>query len=229
MDAGHDAVGQVVADHVGVAGVVHVPVVINVRIDDLALSHLDHVVGHREAARRGEGQGLLGREAVVKGAGPDGQMGVQIEQYPGAGPFGAYRAILLLQAEEAGEIHALALGYPGRGDDALGGADGLIELEGQAGENKGQALVKAQGVESAAGRVDARLSDLCDKVQLLYNDESVYVYKTGTYDNTGTSYVINHFTDKNALMVTTMFYAMELNYENLGAMSYGIAPLPKFH
>ena len=59
-----------------------------------------------------------------------------------------------MQAEEAGKIHALALGYPGRGDDALGGADGLIELEGQAGENKGQALVKAQGVEIAAGRVE---------------------------------------------------------------------------
>ncbi len=74
----------------------------------------------------------------------------------------------------------------------------------------------------------ARLSDLCDKVQLLYNDESVYVYKSATYDNTNTSYIINHFTDKNALMVTTMFYAMELNYDDLGAMSYGIAPMPKF-
>jgi len=74
----------------------------------------------------------------------------------------------------------------------------------------------------------ARLSDLCDKVQLLYNDEAVYVYKSGTYDNTGTGYVINHFTDKHALMVTTMFYAMELNYENLGAMSYGIEPMPKY-
>lgn len=91
-------------------------------------------------------------------------------------------------------------------------------------------IIRAPDTGNLTYNIDAgaRLSDLCDKVQLLYNDESVYVYKTATYDNTGTSYVINHFTAKNALMVTTMFYAMELNYEDLGAMSYGIAPMPKF-
>jgi hypothetical protein len=76
--------------------------------------------------------------------------------------------------------------------------------------------------------VTARLSDLCDKVQLIYNDESVYVYKTGDYDNMGTNYVINLFSSQKALMATTMFYAMELNYESLGALTYGIAPMPKF-
>ena len=40
----------------------------------------------------------------------------------------------------------------------------------------------------------------------MYNDDSVCVYKSGTYDNTGTSYVVNHFTANNALMVTTIFY-----------------------
>lgn len=71
------------------------------------------------------------------------------------------------------------------------------------------------------------LSDLCDKTQLLYNDDSVYVYKTATYDDVGQNYIINHFSDGNAMMVTTMFYAMETNFESLAAMSYGIAPMPK--
>ena len=73
-----------------------------------------------------------------------------------------------------------------------------------------------------------KLSDLCDKVQKLYNDEATFVYKTGDYDNTGTNYVIDHFTSKKAMMVTTMFYAMEMNFDDLGALSYGIAPMPKF-
>ena len=78
--------------------------------------------------------------------------------------------------------------------------------------------------------IDAQrgLSDLCDKTQLLYNDDSVFVYKSATYDDVGLNYIINHFSDGNAMMVTTMFYAMETNFESLAAMSYGIAPMPKF-
>ena len=74
----------------------------------------------------------------------------------------------------------------------------------------------------------SKLSDLCDKVQLIYNDASVYVYKTATYDNVGENYIIEHFAADNAMMVTTMFYAMETNFESLAAKSYGIAPMPKF-
>ena len=72
------------------------------------------------------------------------------------------------------------------------------------------------------------LSDLCDKVQLLYNDESTYVYKGATMDDVPYNYIIEHFIENNAMMVTTMFLKMETNYEGLAAMSYGIAPMPKF-
>ena len=44
----------------------------------------------------------------------------------------------------------------------------------------------------------ARLVDLCDKVQLLYNDESTYVYDGGVDDGLGSATLINHFADKNA-------------------------------
>ena len=72
------------------------------------------------------------------------------------------------------------------------------------------------------------LSDLCDKVQLLYNDASTYVYKGASNDDVPYNYIIEHFTDGNALMVTTMFLKMETNFEALAALSYGIAPMPKF-
>lgn len=72
------------------------------------------------------------------------------------------------------------------------------------------------------------LSDLCDKVQLLYNDESTYVYKGASLDDVPYNFIMDHFTDNNALMITTMFLKMETNYDSLGALSYGIAPMPKF-
>jgi hypothetical protein len=74
----------------------------------------------------------------------------------------------------------------------------------------------------------AELSDLCDKLHLLYQNESTYVYKGATYDDVPYNYIIDHFTDGNALMVTTMFLKMETNYDALAALSYGIAPMPKF-
>lgn len=72
------------------------------------------------------------------------------------------------------------------------------------------------------------LSDLCDKIHLLYKDASTYVYSGSSMDDVPYNYVIEHFTDGNALMVTTMFLKMETNFESLAALSYGIAPMPKF-
>lgn len=73
-----------------------------------------------------------------------------------------------------------------------------------------------------------RLSDLCDKIQLIYNDDGSFIYKTGDFDNTGSNYITEHFIAKKAMMVTTMFYAMEMNFDGLAALSYGIAPMPKY-
>lgn len=74
----------------------------------------------------------------------------------------------------------------------------------------------------------SNLSDLCDKLHLIYKNESTYVYKGATYDDVPYNYVIDHFTAGNALMITTMFLKMETNYDALAALSYGIAPMPKF-
>lgn len=75
-----------------------------------------------------------------------------------------------------------------------------------------------------------KLSDLCDKVQLLYNDESTFVYSSSVsgYGVAGTNILLDHFAANNALMATTMFMEMELKYESLAPMTYGIAPIPKF-
>ncbi len=72
------------------------------------------------------------------------------------------------------------------------------------------------------------LSDLCDKVQLLYNDDSVYVYQGAEEDDVPLNFIIEHFISGNAMMVTTLFLKMETNFNDLTAMSYGIAPMPKF-
>lgn len=74
----------------------------------------------------------------------------------------------------------------------------------------------------------APLSDLVDKVQLIYNDASTYVYKGATYDDVGKTYITELFAESRALMATIMFWNMENNYNELGALSYGIAPIPKF-
>ncbi len=74
----------------------------------------------------------------------------------------------------------------------------------------------------------SRLSDLCTKVQKLYNDQSTYVFKTTDYDDVQHNYIISMFNQGNAMMATTMFMQMELNFEALCELTYGIAPIPKF-
>lgn len=75
----------------------------------------------------------------------------------------------------------------------------------------------------------AKVSDLCDKTQLLYNSPDVYVNNGGGEDWAGkTKYIIQSFTASKALMVTCLFLDMETEIADLAGMSYGIAPLPKF-
>ncbi len=75
----------------------------------------------------------------------------------------------------------------------------------------------------------AKLIELCDKVQLLYNDDSTYQYKTADKDDVPYNFIIQHFTNKKAMMITTMFWKMETNFADLSALTYGIAPMPKFN
>ena len=75
----------------------------------------------------------------------------------------------------------------------------------------------------------AKLVDVCDKIQLLYNDASTFYYEGADGDNTNTTNIINHFTDEKALMVTSLFVQMETNYADLAPLTYGIAPIPKFN
>ena len=78
------------------------------------------------------------------------------------------------------------------------------------------------------GDAIADLSDLCDKIQLIYNNESTYVFKGQAYDDVGHNFIIEKFAAKKAMMATILFYNMETNYNEVGALSYGIAPMPKF-
>ena len=75
---------------------------------------------------------------------------------------------------------------------------------------------------------NAKLVEVCDKIQLLYNDASTFYYEGSGKDNTTTPQIINHFTAEKALMATSLFVQMETNYADLAPLSYGIAPMPKF-
>ncbi|MCQ2430464.1 MAG: hypothetical protein MJ192_09050 [Clostridia bacterium] len=73
------------------------------------------------------------------------------------------------------------------------------------------------------------ISDLADKVQLLYYNADSWIYQGAAEDwVTKTDNIIRHFTDGRAMMVTCLFYDMESKIEDLTPMSYGLVPLPKF-
>ncbi len=78
------------------------------------------------------------------------------------------------------------------------------------------------------GEVLAKLSDVCDKIQKLYNDQGTYVYKTAEKDDVPKTEIITHFNNERAMMVTTLFWQMEHNFDALSNLTYGIAPIPKF-
>ncbi len=73
-----------------------------------------------------------------------------------------------------------------------------------------------------------RLSNLCDKVQRIYNDQGTYVYKGATLDDVPKTNIITHFNEERAMMITTMFWQMEHNFNALSNLTYGIAPIPKY-
>lgn len=72
------------------------------------------------------------------------------------------------------------------------------------------------------------LTELSDKIQSIYNSTNTYVYSSQLMDDVGLNYIIRKFTDELAMMATIQFYSMETNYNEVGALSYGIAPMPKF-
>lgn len=72
------------------------------------------------------------------------------------------------------------------------------------------------------------LSDLVDKVQLIFNDQSTFVFKDSAMDDVGKNNIVETFALGKSMMATIMFWNMEHNFEDLASMSYGIAPIPKY-
>ncbi len=92
-----------------------------------------------------------------------------------------------------------------------------------------QMIIKDAGTGELCYNSEAQddLVAVCNAVQKLYNDQSTYVYKTATYDDVQHTNIINHFNNGLAMMATTLFLQMELNFEDLSQLTYGIAPIPK--
>lgn len=72
------------------------------------------------------------------------------------------------------------------------------------------------------------LSNLVDKIQLMVNDESTYVFSTSEKDDVGKDYIVEAFSLGHSLMATIMFWNMEHSMETLAEVNYGIIPIPKF-
>jgi ABC-type glycerol-3-phosphate transport system substrate-binding protein len=74
----------------------------------------------------------------------------------------------------------------------------------------------------------AQLTELVDAVQKLLQDSGTYMYSGSDMDDVGKSNIVDTFGKGNSLMATLMFWNMETNIDQLSALSYGIAPIPKY-
>jgi hypothetical protein len=72
------------------------------------------------------------------------------------------------------------------------------------------------------------LSNLIEKVQLIYNNQGTYAFKTSSEDDVDKNDVVETFALGKSLMATVIFWNMEHNFSDLASMSYGIAPIPKY-
>lgn len=72
------------------------------------------------------------------------------------------------------------------------------------------------------------LVDLVTKTQLIFNDQGAYIWNSSTEDDVGLNNIIETFCLGHTMMATIIFWNMEHNFADLAAMSYGIAPIPKF-
>ncbi len=72
-----------------------------------------------------------------------------------------------------------------------------------------------------------RMIEMSEKVSALYTDKGTFFFPDMTQDLIGENYIIDKFGEKEALMATTQFLALEKNISTLSALNYGIVPMPK--
>ncbi len=76
--------------------------------------------------------------------------------------------------------------------------------------------------------VQKELTEVVDVVQKLLHDEGTYLFQTSDKDDVGKDYIVESFGKGKSMMATLMFWNMEHNIDQLSALTYGIAPIPKF-
>ncbi len=76
--------------------------------------------------------------------------------------------------------------------------------------------------------VQKELTEVVDVVQKLLHDEGTYLFQTADKDDVGKDYIVESFGKGKSMMATLMFWNMEHNIDQLSALTYGIAPIPKF-
>ena len=143
-------VGGKIAQHVGVAGVVHVPVVIDVGIDDFALTRQGHVLYMRypEAQGRVGPQGLLAAKGIAELVVAQQRTVGQIHQRPDRDGLG-HRLPAAQNAEAAVERQALPVADPGLHVNPFVRQQGAQHPDGYPAEQKGQPALVPQAVQVA--------------------------------------------------------------------------------
>lgn len=76
--------------------------------------------------------------------------------------------------------------------------------------------------------VQKELTEVVDVVQKLLHDEGTYLFQSADKDDVGKDYIVESFGKGKSMMATLMFWNMEHNIDQLSALTYGIAPIPKF-
>lgn len=76
--------------------------------------------------------------------------------------------------------------------------------------------------------VQKELTEVVDVVQKLLHDEGTYLFQSADRDDVGKDYIVESFGKGKSMMATLMFWNMEHNIDQLSALTYGIAPIPKF-
>mgnify|MGYP000271867660 CR=1 FL=1 len=155
-----DSVGEI-AEHIGVARVVHVPVVIEVGVDNVPLAHERHVLHrrHRKAHRQlRQGDCLIARKTVVKCGRAEQPVLADVHQRPERHAL-RHDLPLAQNPEAPGRRGAVPVHDPGLAVEGIVGVKLAVNPDGNAAEQERQPLLVAQTVEEAKAAVRSMIED----------------------------------------------------------------------
>ncbi len=78
------------------------------------------------------------------------------------------------------------------------------------------------------GDVEEPVVNMVEAIQnLYYHSNGAYIFETSTYDDTGLTFIIDKFAEKQAAMATTQLFGIERSIGKVSEIDFGIVPMPK--